>query len=189
MGIISSDTLEGSDTLNRNAKYSDGKKKRNLAKQIPMQPGLQQRNKAWQNTAVSSSNGVRVSQLGHVSQDPTCPAVPLQRGRSSLSPCSVQVGGRAVTGWVPRGASRLCTQPPPALKLSFQWLSFAYWTCLRSSCHTMGEISQLLSLIPHYKDVDRKSPGSDRLPGVCCDGPRCLSHYIFPWYSRHVTPG
>lgn len=35
MGIISSDTLEGSDTLNKNAKYSDGKKKETLPNKSP----------------------------------------------------------------------------------------------------------------------------------------------------------
>lgn len=187
MGIISSDTLEGSDTLGRNAKYSDGKKKKKtLPNKSPCNQDYRRETRHGKTLLSPSQKVSGFPSLAMWARAPPAEQCPC-RGRSSPSLCSVQVGDTA--GWVPRGASRLCTQPPPALPLSIQWLPFAYWTCLCSRRHTMGEILQVLSLIPHCKDVDSKSPGSDRLRGVCCAGPRCLSHYIFPWYSRHIAPG
>lgn len=88
--------------------------------------------------------------LARAPQGEQCPS----GGWNSLSPCSLWVSDRAVPGRVPRGASRPCFQSPPALEHSFQWLTFAYCICLCSSYHTTAEI-------PHYKDVDNKSPGSD----------------------------
>lgn len=108
-------------------------------------------------------------------------------GWNSLSPCSLWVSDRAVTGRVPRRASGPCFQWPPALKHSFQWLTFDYSTSLCSSYHTTVEI-------PHYKDADNKSPGSDGWFVSCCAGPLRLraypkwelcSYYFSPLTATH----
>lgn len=109
MGIISSDTLEGSDTLNRDAEYSDGKKRNPAKQKTPRNQDYRRVTGAWQDSAVSSLESVRVS--------PACPHAEQCScgGRSSLGPCSPRAGDGAVTGRVPRGASRLGAQRPPAL--------------------------------------------------------------------------
>lgn len=132
-----------------------------------MQPGLQNGHcKTLLSPPRKASGFHSLPVLARASQAEQCPF----GGWNSLSPCSLWVSDGAVTGRVPRGASGPCFQWPPALKPSFQWLTFDYCTSLCSSYHTTAEI-------PHNKDVDNKSPGSDGWLVSCCAGPLSLRAY------------
>lgn len=134
-----------------NGQIFEWQKKKPCQTKTLMQPGLQNGHcKTLLSPPRKASGFPSLPMLARSPQDEQCPF----GGWNSLSPCSLWVSDRAVTGRVPRGASGPRFQWPPALKRSFQCLTFAYCTCLCSSYHTTGEI-------PHCKDVDKKSPGSD----------------------------
>lgn len=102
------------------------KKKPCLTKTL-MQPGLQHGHcKTLLSPPRKVSGFSSLPMLARAPQGEQCPS----GGWGSLSPCSLWVSDRAVTGRVPRGASRPCLQWPPALEHSFWWLAFAYCTCV-----------------------------------------------------------
>lgn len=162
MGIISTDTLERSDTRSVEMLIIQMAKKGNTAKQkAPCNQNYRRLAGTWQNSAISSPESVRVTRLLTGARAPRAEQCP-GRGRSGLGPCPPWAGDRAVTGRVLGGASRLCLSD--LLHSSTRSSSFHLFIVL--VC-TTGEMLQSLSLIPHYKDVDNKSPVSERLPGVC----------------------
>lgn len=112
--------------------FKEQKKKPCQTKTL-MQPGLQNGHcKTLLSPPQKVSGFPSLPMLARAPQGEQCPF----GGWNSLSPCSLWVGDRAVTGRVPRGASGPCFQWPPALEHSFHGLHlFNVLVCVQLSHH------------------------------------------------------